>query len=93
MRVSHLLAAPDDLDILVDDLRFLLAGEPDVLVVSGGLGTTHDDLTSEAVARALGRDLVEDPDARRMVEERLDDVAGRRGIDPRPLLEQALSRV
>jgi len=63
-----------------------------VLVVSGGLGTTHDDLTSEAVARALGRDLVEDPDARRMVEERLDDVARRRGIDPRPFLEQALKQ-
>jgi competence/damage-inducible protein CinA-like protein len=92
VRVSHLLAAPDDLETLVDDLRFLLAGEPDVLVVSGGLGTTHDDLTSAAVARALGRDLVEDDDARRMVEERLDDVARRRGIDPRPLLEQALKQ-
>ena len=92
VRVSHLLAAPDDLDTLVDDLRFLLAGEPDVLVVSGGLGTTHDDLTSEAVARALGRDLVEDPDARRMVEERLDDVARRRGIEPQPFLEQALKQ-
>lgn len=92
MRVSHLLMAPDDLDTLVADLRFLLAAEPDVLVMSGGLGTTHDDLTSEAVARALGRDLVEDPDARRMVEERLADVAGRRGIDPGPLLEQALKQ-
>ncbi len=92
MRVTHLLAAPDDLDVLVDDVRFLLAGEPDVLVVSGGLGTTHDDLTSEAVARALGRGLVEDPDARRMVEERLADVARRRGIAAGPLLEQALKQ-
>jgi nicotinamide-nucleotide amidase len=92
VRVSHLLAAPDDLDVLVDDLRFLLAGEPDVLLVSGGLGTTHDDLTSEAVARALGRDLVEDPDARRMVEERLADVGRRRGIDTGPLLDQALKQ-
>ena len=63
-----------------------------MLVVSGGLGTTHDDLTSEAVARALGRDLVEDPDARSMVEDRLADVARRRGIDSRPLLEQALKQ-
>ena len=63
-----------------------------MLVVSGGLGTTHDDLTSAAVARALGRDLVEDPDACRMVEDRLTDVARRRGIDPGPLLEQALKQ-
>jgi nicotinamide-nucleotide amidase len=73
-------------------MRFLLAGEPDVLVVSGGLGTTHDDLTAAAVARALGRELVEDPEARRMVEERLGDVARRRGLDPGPFLEQALKQ-
>ncbi|HJW75870.1 MAG TPA: molybdopterin-binding protein, partial [Thermoleophilia bacterium] len=92
VHVSHLLTAPDDLDVLVADLRFLLADEPDVLVISGGLGTTHDDLTSEAVAGALGRELVEDPEARRMVEERLSDVARRRGLDTGPLLEQALKQ-
>jgi nicotinamide-nucleotide amidase len=92
MRVSHLLMAPDDLDVLVADLRFLLAGEPEVLVVSGGLGTTHDDLTAEAVARALGRDLVESPAARRMVEERLAEGAARRGLEPGPLLAQALKQ-
>lgn len=92
VRVSHLLAAPDDLETLVADLRFLLAGEPDVLVISGGLGTTHDDLTGAAVAAALERELVEDVEARRMVEERLTDVARRRGLAPEPLLEQALKQ-
>ncbi len=33
----------------------------DLLVVSGGLGPTHDDRTAELVARAAGRELVIDP--------------------------------
>ena len=49
----------------------LLADEPDLLVVSGGLGTTHDDLTTAAVARGRWtRPRRRTPQARRMVEER-----------------------
>ena len=33
----------------------------DLLVVSGGLGPTHDDRTVELLARAAGRELVVDP--------------------------------
>lgn len=40
----------------------------DVVITSGGLGPTMDDLTREGVARALGVEMVEDPAARRMVE-------------------------
>ena len=35
----------------------------DILVITGGLGPTLDDLTREAVARFLGTDLVVDPEA------------------------------
>lgn len=87
--VSHLLMAPDDLDTLVGDLCFLLADEPDVLVVSGGLGTTHDDLTTAALAEAVGKRLVDDAAATRMVEERLVAAARRRGLAAGPLREQA----
>jgi molybdenum cofactor synthesis domain-containing protein len=38
------------------------------VIVSGGIGPTPDDRTHEAVARALGRDLVEDPAALRQIE-------------------------
>jgi nicotinamide-nucleotide amidase len=34
----------------------------DLLVVTGGLGPTDDDVTRDAVARVLGRQLVEDPE-------------------------------
>ena len=42
--------------------------ESDVLLVSGGLGPTHDDRTVEVVARALGRPLVVDGELEQQIE-------------------------
>lgn len=50
----------DDPDEIVRVLRESLA-RCDWLVVSGGLGTTEDDLTAAAAARALGLPLIEHP--------------------------------
>ena len=47
----------------VDELRSALDEglEADLLVISGGLGPTHDDRTVELLAAATGRELVVDP--------------------------------
>jgi molybdopterin-biosynthesis enzyme MoeA-like protein len=51
----------DDADDIADALHTEFArSRPRVIVTSGGIGSTPDDITYEAVARALGRDLVED---------------------------------
>jgi nicotinamide-nucleotide amidase len=39
-----------------------LAGDADLVVATGGLGPTPDDLTREGLADALGDEIVEDPD-------------------------------
>ncbi|MEO8035921.1 MAG: molybdopterin-binding protein, partial [Acidobacteriota bacterium] len=43
----------DDLGALTDEIRYALSGS-DILITSGGLGPTEDDLTREALAAALG---------------------------------------
>ena len=50
----------DDPELLESVLRTAL-GRADLVITTGGLGPTADDLTREAAAAALGRRLVRDP--------------------------------
>lgn len=49
----------DDLDTMVDAFRAAMA-RAEVVIVTGGLGPTEDDLTRQALAAAAGRPLVLD---------------------------------
>ncbi len=59
----------DDRDRLAGAVRAAIA-RSDILVLTGGLGPTEDDVTRDAVARALGRDLVFRQDICGRIEER-----------------------
>lgn len=58
--VGELRSLPDDERCVEAALRVLCASYS-LVVVTGGLGPTHDDITREAAAGALGRTLVSDP--------------------------------
>lgn len=81
VQVARLIAVPDDMRLLVEALTQALALEPAVVIVSGGLGTTHDDLTAAALAESTGRRLDEHPEALEMVARRTRDVAERRDVE------------
>jgi len=89
VKVTSVLTVADDEERLTAALQYSLAAEPDLLVVGGGLGTTHDDLTAACLARALGVSLDEDATALGMVEERVRLVAERRHLDLAVLLPLA----
>jgi FAD synthetase len=55
--LSRVVVVSDDQDEIVKDIHRLHA-EVDVIITSGGVGPTHDDVTIKSVAAALGRDLV-----------------------------------
>lgn len=60
---------PDDIAAIDNALQAeLQRSRPRVIFTSGGIGSTPDDLTYEAVAASLGRDLVEDPMIARRIE-------------------------
>ncbi|WP_226041073.1 molybdopterin-binding protein [Natrinema sp. DC36] len=58
-RVTTLPDRVGDIARVVNEYR----AEYDAVIVTGGLGPTHDDLTMEGVAAALGRSLEEHDDA------------------------------
>jgi nicotinamide-nucleotide amidase len=67
--------AGDDREVLAAQLRLALT-RADLVVCTGGLGPTSDDVTREAVAEALGLALYED----RATIERLEQRFARRGV-------------
>ena len=60
LRLARQTVLPDAPSALEEGVRAAL-GRCDAVLVCGGLGPTFDDLTREAVAAALGRDLVFQP--------------------------------
>ncbi|MCC6215032.1 MAG: competence/damage-inducible protein A [Polyangiaceae bacterium] len=66
VQLARVVVVPDDMSILVAEVREL-ASRFGVLVTSGGIGPTHDDLTIEAVARAFDRRVVTDDRLAQMI--------------------------
>ena len=80
LQTERLVLACDDQTTIANAVSWLLAARPRVLVVSGGLGTTHDDLTAAAVGQALEQPLSEDPQALAWVEARTRLLCERRDL-------------
>lgn len=57
--VGTIVSLPDDEGAVADELGALEAAYG-LVVVTGGLGPTHDDITRQAASRALGRPLLRD---------------------------------
>src|SRR5580693_3600156 len=59
----------DDRERLVTAIQRALAGA-DIVILSGGLGPTEDDLTRDAVAQALGCSMAVDAETLTAIEQR-----------------------
>jgi nicotinamide-nucleotide amidase len=62
IELAHITICGDRPEDMEAQLRFQAEQGCDVIVTSGGLGPTADDLTMEVVARFCGRRLVHDPE-------------------------------
>lgn len=66
--VRRLAVLPDDVAVIADHVAAYAAGF-DYVLTTGGVGPTHDDVTVEAVARGMARELVIQPDLYALLQE------------------------
>jgi len=78
IRLREVRVVPDDMDAIIESVNTLRARN-DYLFTTGGIGPTHDDITVDAVAQALGVEVVIHPAARDMLESYY---ATRGGLNP-----------
>ncbi|CAH0496131.1 molybdopterin-binding protein [Novosphingobium sp. CECT 9465] len=67
IRLREVRVVPDVMEAIVEAVNALRARN-DYLFTTGGIGPTHDDITVDAVAQALGVDVVIHPKARAILE-------------------------
>jgi molybdopterin-biosynthesis enzyme MoeA-like protein len=68
IRLAEVRIVPDNGDRIAEAVNALRAGH-DYLFTTGGIGPTHDDITIDAIAAAVGVQVVVHPEARRMLED------------------------
>lgn len=79
VEVAHILIVGDRPEDLESALRFMADEGMDLIVTSGGLGPTADDLTAEVVGKFAGRELRIDPVMEEKISEIIRNFARRRG--------------
>src|SRR3982751_3400583 len=68
IRLAEVRVVPDDMGRIGDAVNALRAAY-DYLFTTGGIGPTHDDITVDAIAAALGVPVIVHPEARAILED------------------------
>ena len=66
--VRRIAVLPDDVEVIAGCVASF-ASDFDYVLTTGGVGPTHDDVTIEAVARGLGRQVVIQPELNALLQE------------------------
>ena len=63
----RLVSVRDDIEEIGKALQFTRE-TCNIIITSGGLGPTHDDITLKAIATALGREIIQDKEAMKIIQ-------------------------
>jgi molybdenum cofactor synthesis domain-containing protein len=72
IRLKEVRVVVDDMAAIGDAVNALRV-QHDYLFTTGGIGPTHDDITVDAIAAALGREVIVHPDARKILADHYGD--------------------
>jgi len=70
LQLSRVVVVSDDVHEITKEIR-RLRNEVDVVITSGGVGPTHDDVTIKGVAEALDRELVYNEDMAKLLQKKM----------------------
>jgi molybdenum cofactor synthesis domain-containing protein len=68
VELRRIVVCPDEIPVIVRDLRELSSAH-DIVITSGGIGPTHDDVTIKAVAAAFDAKVVRSPQYEALLEQ------------------------
>jgi molybdenum cofactor synthesis domain-containing protein len=80
---------PDEIPIIAEEVAYCSA-RFDIVITSGGVGPTHDDLTMEGVAAAFNRKLILHPDLERLIRSHFADRVNSAGLKMAEVPEGAI---
>ena len=66
--VRRVTSIRDDIDLAVEFFLELFERKPQVVIISGGLGPTYDDIQFEVISKATGLELQENDEALKQIE-------------------------
>ncbi len=78
-RLKRIIAIEDDIKVISTTLQTILERKPDIVITTGGLGPTFDDMTLAGVAKGLNRELEINQHAYKSIEKAYEN-AYKRGI-------------
>lgn len=91
LQIKRLVSVRDEVDEIGKGLEFLM-DTCDVIITSGGLGPTHDDMTLKAIAHYLGLEVSEDAEALAIVKRQY-KILNERGIVKSPDMTEARKKM
>lgn len=77
--LNRIAVVPDEIPLIAEEVSYC-ARRFDIVLTSGGVGPTHDDVTMDGVAAAFGRKLVSHPELERLIREHFSDRPNAAGL-------------
>jgi FAD synthetase len=72
LKLSRVVVVSDDVHEIATEIR-RLRNEVDVVITSGGVGPTHDDVTIKGVSEALDRDLIYNEEMAKLLQRKMNN--------------------
>jgi molybdenum cofactor synthesis domain-containing protein len=87
--LDRVAVVPDEIPKIAEEVAYCSA-RFDIVITSGGVGPTHDDVTIEGVAAAFGRKIVLHPELERLVRSHFGDRVNAAGLKMAEVPEGAI---